>query len=192
MRRLLAFAFLLALAPAASADIALPPGLKYVKPRVQFDGVEKYADHAFFLKFRSSPGNPFAAPPTYVQVKNAEPFTLEAARRIAGLELYALPAKDAEKLRADDPSYKWLDDKTPGVLRASLTPPSTVAPVTVKEAPVTPYRVAIKEGKLTAIKAEVEKKSEAPHEDRIRTAFAAGALALGLALTGLWFVRRKK
>jgi hypothetical protein len=192
MRRLHALGLALIVVSVAAADVPLPPDLRYVKPRVRFLGVENYPEQAFFLKFRTANGNPFAAPPVHVEVKNAEPFTLLTARRITGVELFALPAREAKKRRAEDSSLKWLDPKTPGLLSAGVKAPPTVTSRKDSEVPVTTYKVTIKDGKLIVESPTVEKKSEAPGIDRTRTLVAGLAFAVGLALLGLWFARKNR
>jgi hypothetical protein len=190
---MLALTLTLIVASAAVADVPLPPDLRYVKPRVRFQGVEKYPRLAFFLKFRTSNGNPFAAPPVYVEVKNAEPFTLEAARRISGVELFALPVEEARKRRVEDGSFKWLNPRTPGVLSATVKAPPTVSSRKDSEVPVTTYQVTInKDGKLSVESVTAERKSEAPSIDRTRTLAAGVTFAVGMALFGLLFARRKR
>jgi hypothetical protein len=193
MRRpfLLATAVCLLLAAAATADVPLPPDLKHVTPRVRFEGLDKAADYVFFLKYNSGNGNPFAAPPRYVEVKNAEPFEMGGGRRIVGVALFAVPRADAAKLREKDPTMAWLSDKTPGVLKADVQAPSTVVSVKVTEVPVTTYRVRLADDKLKVEMAPVEeKRGEAPAR-RLGLVVVGLSLSLSLALFGLWFVRRR-
>src|SRR5262245_8610942 len=128
MRRLclLALAGCLGAVAAATADVPLPSDKKYVTPRVRFLGVDQFADQAFFLKYNSGNGNPYAAPATVVEVKNAEPFEMRGGRRIVAVQLFAVARAEAARLREQDPKMAWLSDKTPGVLKADLPAPSTV------------------------------------------------------------------
>jgi hypothetical protein len=144
----------------AAAGEAPPVPPRYIQPRVQFDGVEKYPRHTFFLKYRTSNGNPFGAPALYVEVKNSDPITLEAKRLLSGVDLFAVDAEEAVRLREQDPSLKWLNHMTPGLLRVRLTAPSTVSSSKEREAPVTKYKVAIKGGKLVVEGPPAEKKNE--------------------------------
>jgi hypothetical protein len=186
---LVAVLLVLAAVSPAPADLPLPSNLKYVTPRVRFDGLDKHADHAFFLKYHSGQGNPYASPPRCLEVKNAEVFEMAGGRRIAGAQLFAVPREEAEKLRAKDPTLGWLNDKTPG-LKASVPAPSTVAPKTTREVPVTAYRVAINGEKL-GVETVKEKRSEAAPENRLRLLIVGTALALSLSLLGVWLVRRR-
>jgi hypothetical protein len=195
MRRLTLLALCLALAAAslASADVPLPPDVKYVTPRVRFEGIDKYADYVFFLKYYSGQGNPFASPPKYIEVKNTEAFDMTGGRRIVNVQLFAVAREDAAKLQAKDASLAWLSDKTPGVVVASVIAPSTTAPASVKEVAVTTYRVKLEEGKLTVEKLPADKKrTEAPAGDRLPLAIIGTALAASLALFGLWLARRRR
>jgi hypothetical protein len=193
MRRpfLLASAVCLLTAAAATADLPLPPDLKQVTPRVRFEGVDKLADYAFVLKYNSGNGNPLAAPPKYIDVKNAEPFEMPGGRRIALVQLFAVPRAEAAKLRENDPTMAWLSDKTPGVLKADVQAPSTVAPAKATEVPVTTYRVSMAGDKLKVEMVKTEEKRGQGPTGRVGVAVAAGAAALALALLGLWFVRRR-
>jgi hypothetical protein len=175
----------------ATADVPLPPDVKYVTPRVRFEGVDKYAEHVFFLKYNAGPGNPLAAPPTIVEVKNTEPFEMTGGRRLANVHLFAVPRTDVAKLREKDPKMGWLSDSTPGVLKAPLTPPSTTASIKLKEVPITSYRVVIEEAKLKVELVPAEnKRGEAP-TNRLPTVVAASAAGLSLAIFGVWFARRR-
>jgi hypothetical protein len=174
----------------AAADVPLPSDLKYVTPRVRFEGVDKQADYVFFLKYSAGNGNPFAVPPRITEVKNAEPFEMSGGRRIAGVQLFAVPRADLARLREKDPT-NWLSDKTPGVLTATLAPPDTVVSKKLSEVPVTPYRVSVEDGKLKVEKLPVENKRGAAPADRLPRVIAACAASLSLALFGVWFVRRR-
>jgi hypothetical protein len=179
------------------ADVPLPPNQKYIDPRVQFEGVGKYEDQVFVLKFNTGSGNPFAGPPVYLDVKNSEPFNLNAQRRLVNMELFAVERKEYEKHK-NEPKKDWLTTKTAGVLSAGINAPGTVAPADQKEVPVTRYRVEISDGKLKVEKAATEKKQSdaSPAEPRSSLAnvpsLAVGvALALSMATFGLWLVRRR-
>ena len=175
---------------AASADVPLPPDQKYVTPKVRFEGVDKQADYVFFLKYNAGNGNPFAAPPQVIEVKNAEPFEMPGGRRIVAVQLFAVPRGDAAKLRETNPK-DWSTDKTPGVLKADVTAPSTVVSAKLKEAPVTTYRVAVADGKLKVERLPAEeKRGEAPGY-RLPVVVAALTVSLSLALFGVWFMRRR-
>ena len=180
-----------ALSP-AWADAPLPKNLKYATPRVRFDDLDKHAEYAFFLKYNSGRGNPFASPPYRMELKNGEVFEMKGGRRIAGMQLFALPRDDAEKLKAKDPTLAWVNEKTEGLLKANVIQPSTTAPADTKEVPVTAYRAAIKENKLTVeILPRDQKRSEAPTENPFRLTMVGICLAASLALFGLWAVRRR-
>src|SRR5947208_14851459 len=97
----------LLVATAAFADVPLPKDLKCVDPRVRFDGVEKYADHAFFLKFKTFSGGPANTPFTTIEVKDAKDFNLKARRRIIDMHLLAIERKDFDQRKKDDPSMTW-------------------------------------------------------------------------------------
>jgi hypothetical protein len=192
MRRslLLALVGCLVWVSAAAADVPLPSDKKYVTPKVSFEGVDKQADYVFFLKYNAGNGNPFAAAPTVIEVKNAEPFDMAGGRRIAAVQLFAVPKADAAKLRETNPK-EWGTDKTPGVLKADVTAPNTVVSSKLKEVPVTTYRVSVADGKMKVeMLAAENKRGEAP-ADRLPRVAAASAAALSLALFGIWFARRR-
>jgi hypothetical protein len=187
---LLALAVLGICVTAATADVPLPSDLKYITPRVRFEGVDKEADYAFFLKYRAGNGNPFAAAPQVLEIKKTEPVEMAGGRRLAEVQLFAVPRADVAKLREKDPT-NWLSDKTPGVLLATVEPPSTVVSKKLTEVPVTVYRVSLKEGKLKVEKVPEETKRGAAPTDRLPWVMAASAASLSLALFGLWFARRR-
>src|SRR5689334_14933680 len=122
MHRLTLFAILLGLvtAPTALGDVRPPPvKLKYVMPRVSFQGVEKHPNLAFVLRFNSGDGNAFSGPLSTFEIKDSQPFTLTGAGKfIAGVHVLAIDRKEFDKRRADDARLTWLTDKTLGVLKA--------------------------------------------------------------------------
>ena len=193
MRRstLLALFVGLMVASVASADIPLPKDQKYITPRVRFEDVDKYADQVFFLRYHSGAGNPYAGPPTILEVMNAEAFEMKVGRRLASVQLFAVPRDEAAKLRAKDPTLAWVSDKTPGLLVSKVDSPSTVGSVKDKEVPVTAYRVKIKDGKLTVETLPSEKRGEAPADGRLPLVVFGTLVSMSVILFGLWFVRRR-
>jgi hypothetical protein len=173
------------------ADIPLPPDIKYVDPRVSFEGIDKYPDQVFLLRYLTFTGGPGKTPYSLVEVKDGNPFNLNAQRRLINVQLLTMKRDDYEKRAKDNPPSKWLDDKTEGVVVAKLATPPTTAPSTVKEAPVTQYRVEFKDGKLTAEKLE-EKKGSLASPPGLPPVWAVGLVgSLCVASLGLWFVRRR-
>jgi hypothetical protein len=192
MKRLSFFAALTAVITASTvvADVPLPPGIQYVVPRVRFAGVEKYPDHVFYLKFTTGTGAPKT--PMRFEVKKAEPITLTGSqRRITNMYLLALDRKEFEKRKGEDATFAWLSEKTPGVLSASLIPPSTTGSTKDKEVPVTEYEAAITDGKLTVSKVKMKASSELAPDREMRPWVIGIAIALSLAFFGVWFVRRR-
>ncbi len=174
-------------AAAVSADVPLPKDLKYIDPRVSFEGIDKQGDYVFYLRYLTFAGGPAGVPHTLVEVKDAKPFNLNAQRRLFDMSLLAMERKEFAKRKQDDASLKWLTDKTPGVLKATITPPSTTAPASVKEAPVTTYRISIKDGKLSAEVVKDAKRSDAGP----LPGWGFGlVLAFSIAGLGIWFARR--
>jgi hypothetical protein len=174
------------------ADIALPPDFKYVEPMVRFEGVDKHEDYVFYLRYQTGNGNPFAVPASLVEIKDAKAFPMRSQRRIADTHVLAMVRKDFDARKASEPSMDWFKDKTPGVLRANIATPNNILNTSKeKKLPVMTYRVAIKDGKLSAetVKESTEKRSEAGPSGLMSIGvFAAVAAAIG---AGLWFVRRK-
>lgn len=187
---LFASALVLVSAAVASADVPLPKDLKYVDPRVSFEGIDKQADYVFYLRFLSFTGAPVGVPHMLIEVKDAKPFNLKAQRRLTDMSLLAMERKDFDKRKQDDASLKWLTDKTPGVLKAAIATPSTTASVNVKEVPVTAYKVTLKDGKLSAELVKDAKRSEAPAGPLPVWGFGL-VLAFSIAGLGLWFARRR-
>ncbi len=192
MVRMLSLVVLLIPIPAAFADIPLPKGVRRIKPVVRFEGIEKHADHVFFLRYLSSVGPPIdGVPPMMVEVKDAAPIELFAGRFIQVYEFFALNRDDFNKRVKDDPSRKWLTEKAPGVLRADMRGPITTATERDKVDPVTVYRVSIRNGKLHADMVKDAKRSEVPLDAPF--GFWAYGLALTISLTcfGVWYARRR-
>ena len=193
MNRLAILAFALSVAVSTAwADVPLPSDLKYIDPRMRFDGVEEHKDYVFHLRFLTFSGGPANTPYRLIEVKDAKPFDLKSQRRLTGMALLAMERKEFDKRAKDDPSLKWLTDKTEGVLKASINAPSTVGSVKDKEVPVTEYKTSIKDGKLSAELQKKEKpRSEAAPDGRLPQLAFGVFSALSLAVLGIWFVRRR-
>jgi hypothetical protein len=188
----LAVAGCLLIVTAASADVPLPNDLQYVDPRVSFEGIDKHADYVFHLRYLTFSGGPGGVPHRLVEVKDARPFNLNAERRLMNMSLLAMPRQEFDKRAKEDPSLTWLTDKTEGVLQAGVTPPSTTAPAGSKEVPVTTYRVAIRDGKLTVEMVEDHKQGEATPPPGLWPVWVLGVVsACCLAWFGVWFARRR-
>jgi hypothetical protein len=188
---LFAWAIIFVSASVASADVPLPKDIKYVDPRVSFEGIDKQADHVFYLRFLSFNGGPAGAPYTLIEVKDSKPFNLKAQRRLTDMSLLAMERKEFDKRKQDDASLKWLTDKTPGVLKASIATPATTASVNIKEVPVTAYRVTLKDGKLSAELVKEGKRSEAAPAGPLPVWGFGLVLAFAIAGLGIWFARRR-
>ena len=169
----------------------LPKGYKVAEPSVRFTGTDKCADHVFYLNNRTAY---FDFGHGLVEVKGSEPITLAFKTKdyIPNLHvvLLAVERRDFEKRKKEDVSLKWLIDEKYGVLSAKLTPPETTASAAAREIPVTTYRVTLKEGKLSAEKAE-QKKSDAGNRSGSLPPWILGIVSsLSIAWLGIWFARR--
>src|ERR1051326_9055626 len=104
-------------------DLPAPKGSIHVDPRVRFEGMTKHAYHVFFLRY-SSGFLPNGIPPLLIELKENNTFALHTGRRIFSFEVVALDRKEFDKRAKADPTLKWLTDKTPGVLKTDVEPPS--------------------------------------------------------------------
>lgn len=169
----------------------VPKGHKVAEPPVRFEGTDKHADYVFYLHYWTNFGTN-----ALVEVKGAEPIKLKFSDRdnivpSVHMGLLAVERPEFEKRKKQDPSLKWLAEGKDGVLAAELkATPETIAPATVKEVPVTTYRVTLKDGKLSAEKME-PKKSGAANPAGMVPSWAFGLVSsLSIAWLGLWFARR--
>jgi len=201
MSRKLAMALVssLALVAAVFANAGPPPlpkGHKVAEPPVRFEGIDKHPDHIFHLCY----GGTFLGV-TVVEIKDANVIKLkfkfglnsqDHKPNLSYMALVAMERKEFEKRQKENPSLKWLYDepKAKGVLEAKLVPPATTVPITVKEIPVTTYRVTLKNGKLSAEKVEDKKRgAEGPTGSLSPLTFGI-ASSLSMAWLGIWFARR--
>lgn len=181
----------LAFTSVASADIPLPGNLKYIDPRVQFEGIDQLPDHVVYLRFLTFTGGPGGVPHRLMPVKDSKPFALNAQRRLFDMSLVALDRKEFEKRAKEDPTLAWLTDKTEGALVAKIQAPPTTGPALLKEAPVSTYRVQLKDGKLSAEMVKAEKSGQA-NPSGLLPLWAVGILsATGFAWFGVWMARRR-
>lgn len=185
-----AAAAVLVLASRGAADVPLPPNLKYFEPQLAFEGVGKHPDTVFYLRFKTFTGGPAGVPYTTIEVKDDKAFVLKAQRRIIDFKLLAVERKDFERRAKDAPTLAWLSDKATGVQAASLPTPTTVGDKTLKELPVSTYKVTLKDGKLS-VEPPSPFKTATPRTSAPVANWAAGILAAaGLAWIGLWWTRR--
>ena len=188
----IALTLLLSLPVAAlRADIPLPPNLQYVDPVVSFEGIAKLVpEYEFRLRYLTFVGGPSGVPYTYKKVSGESGFALGASRRLIDMQLLGLKRDEFQRREKEDPSLRWLNDKTPGVLAAEVQAPSTVAE-RGRPSPAAEYRVSLKDGKLTVERIEkAEKKAGAASP--WSTWIAGIALSLGIAGLGLWLSRSLK
>jgi hypothetical protein len=170
----------------------LPKDRKIAEPPVSFEGIDKHADYIFHLYYSG----------TYIgsdliEVKDANAIILkfklpkDRVPVVSSMSLLAMDRTEFDKRKKDDPSLKWLNAETKGVLSAKLSPPPTTVPVTVKEIPLTTYRVTLKDGKLSAEKVEDEKKGEKEPTGLLPTWTFGIAGSVSIAWLGIWVARRR-
>ena len=195
-RALSVAAILLALSGAwAVADVPVP-GHKQVQPRLRFDFENPAATsaYAFFLKYRRSPGNPYAGELHVHAVPPGEPVDLAGTgQRFAEMALVAVPREGAPPA-GTVPDEAWLAKPASGTLQASVEEPSVWRPITDRdEHPLVPYRVTLADGKLTVTPPPDEPEAAASRVGWLPVpAWVVGLLASVLvAGTGVWVVRRR-
>ena len=184
----LSFVLLSTFVSNASADTAPPPGHKRVNPYVRFEGIEKHADHLFYVQLQTFSGGPGPKPNRLSQVIDSAPFTFYAEDRIQTLFLLAIERKEFDKRSKDETSLEWLTDKADGVKSALINSRSTT------------YCVSLKDGKLTLelvkelkhTEAEDQRRTEAPPSSLLPMWAFGLVSALSLAGLGIWFVRRRR
>jgi hypothetical protein len=179
------------LANAGPPPSPLPTGHRVADPSVRFEGTDRHKDRVFCLVSAVA-----ITGTTVTEVKGEEPikldFKLTDRKPQVYLFLVAVERAEFERRKKEDPTHAWLKPLEPpaGVLKVRLTAPETTVPATVKEIPVTTYRVAIKDGKLTAERAD-EKPADPKGPSGMLPMLGFGlAVSLSLAWLGLWFARR--
>jgi hypothetical protein len=188
-------ALLFLLPSAARADMPLSGAVRQVTPQLRFDNLDDYPDYRFYLQYRRGDGNPFAAPLQIVEVFSGKPAPVAGeGRRVADLALLAAPRDQAlpdfrRDTRGPAPEF-------PGFLRATNLeePATTVSVLDATSYYLTPYRVAVRDGKLevTALREEAVYPGGRAGRALLPYWPAAAALAATvLAGAGVWFVRRR-
>jgi hypothetical protein len=192
---LAATAFFLALSGRwALADVPVP-GHKQVQPRLRFDfdGPAGTSGYAFYLKYRRSPGNPYAGDLHVHAVTPGEPVDLGGTgQRFAEMALLAVPRPTAPPA-GTLPDEAWLSKPVDGTLQAPVEEPYVWRPITdPDEHPIIPYRVTLADGKL-GVTAAPEPASAAAGVGWLQVpVVAVGLLAsLLIAGTGVWMIRRR-
>lgn len=156
----LAIAATLTFAAAISANSgppSLPKEHRVHEPSVCFEGIDKHADHVFYLRF-----NIIYRGLTLIEVKDDKAIKLNLGftdrKPVFGeMVLLAIERKAFEQRKKDDPSLKWLKETNEGLLVAKLDPPESTVPVSVKTNATMTYRVTLKEGKLSVDKVDEKK-----------------------------------
>jgi hypothetical protein len=172
-----------------NADIPLPSNLKYIDPRVQFQGIEDYPDHIFYLRFKTFSGGP-GGDSRLIKVKDSQPFPLNAQRRLMYMSLLAMDRKKFTQRAQEDPGLTWLKGESKDVLSALVQEPSTVAPASITKSPVTSYRVSLKDNKLS-VERLPDDQAIAGGGAWLDARWGIGIGQFGcLAGLGVWFARR--
>lgn len=182
---------LIAAAVSANAGPApLPKDRKVAEPPVRFDGLEKHPDYVFHLRYHV-----LYSDTTMIEVKDANAIKLkfkwtDRSPSMTYMALLAMERKEFDRRKKEDSSLKWLEAKADGVLEVKLTPPATTVPLTVKEIPVTTYRIDLKDGKLGAEKVE-DKKGDGEKPTGLLPMWTLGIISsLSITWLGIWCVRR--
>ncbi|WP_425617475.1 hypothetical protein NA78x_001153 [Anatilimnocola sp. NA78] len=169
------------------ADLPLPPNEEYIKPRMQFTGIETYPEYVFQLRHQSSAGNPTSGVHKYEAVRNDTPFTLDVERRIGDFQLLAMKRDAFEKRAQADPSLQWLTSETDGVLAADVDEPSVIGEKYRRLEVINVSRVEVKDGKLVVTTEPLKSEVRIPGitwwiNVGLAILLAAGMVALGLRL----------
>lgn len=169
----------------------LPKDQKVAEPPVQFEGIDKHADYVFHLSFHI-----IYVGSSLVEVKDSNAFKLDFKRTdispsVSYMALLAMERKAFEQRKKEDPSLKWLTTETDGVLEAKLTPPKSTVPITVKEIPVTTYRVKLENGKLSATKVETKKGGGEEPIGFLPPWVFAMVGSFSIAWLGVWFAQSR-
>jgi hypothetical protein len=143
----------------APADMAFP-GYNWQEPHLRFAGLENHPDYVFYLKYQSGPGNPGVGKRNAVRITSGEPFTLPETgrRRFIHTALVAVPRGSLPSADTD-PDWEWLSEKTSGVLEARLDDNDLDRSYWITDPNnhyVTPYQVAIQEGRLEVTRLPLE------------------------------------
>ncbi|MBI3823376.1 MAG: hypothetical protein HY289_11960 [Planctomycetes bacterium] len=185
MQRVLLAAIFAILLTASSvrADIPLPAGTRYIDPRVRFIGIEKLDGYVFFMLYEA--GDPrFSFGPVQVPVKNDREITVSSpGKYFGGTRLLAIARKDFDKLKKGS-----IDEKTPGVLIATFPAPPNTASRFLVRAPLSEYRVTLKDGKFDVKPASKLLRSEAAPLPAWSVVIAC---AFSLAAVGIVLLRRR-
>lgn len=129
-------------------------------------------------------------------MKDSKSFTLDFKTKnrtpdVSYMALLVMDRKVFEQRKKDDPSLKWFTAQAVGVLEAKLSPPNTTVPATVKEIPVTTYRVTLENGKLSATKEERKKGGGEEPIGFLPPWVFASVGSLSIAWVGVWFAQRR-
>jgi hypothetical protein len=182
---------LLAFAAEARADV-IPEGQKWITPQVRFDNLGDYPDHEFYLTY-SAGGGPVQYWLHHVLVVPARVPVAIPHGRVANVSLVAVPRGKA-KPPAEPGKEEWPPKDMPGVLRSApmdrligwrpISDPNNQY--------VTPYRVAVADGKLVLTPLPVEPPLADGWPARGPLLIAGAALACAIAGAGLWWLLARR
>jgi hypothetical protein len=171
----------------------VPKGKKVIEPVLRFEGIDKHADHVFYLRYAA-----YYFEGACVEVKDASPVKVAFKNRgdrmpsVSYVALLAVERQDFDKRKKDDPSLKWMMYDKPGVLEAKLPRPETTAPIESKDVPEATYRVSMKDGKLHAEPMEMKKKDADQSTGLLPTWMFGIVCSLSITWCGIWFARKNR
>lgn len=191
MRTTLTVAITLLFGATAAADFPLPAHLKTVDRLVRFEGIEKFPEKIFYLRYSNTNGAPRQTDPPTLARAGAETIRLAPGRHMHRFEILAVDRGAFDEHEKSGDLAVWLAGSPEGILVASPPPPSDAAPISSLTPPVTTYRLSIQNGSLD-VEAISPPLVERAVTGNLPIVVYGSAIALGVAAAGLWFVRRRR
>lgn len=168
-------------------------GVRWLEPRLRFDNLANFPDYVFYLRYRRFEGNPRQGSVHVIPVSASEPILLAGTGLgLRDLVLLAVPRRLTPP--PGDGNGSWPNENIPGVLRSSLLEePIGWSPAGDRtDYYVTPYRVALGQGRIHLLKLPIEPVRSESSYGGFDLAFCSVILAGVLVLIGvsLWVMRR--
>jgi hypothetical protein len=175
--------------PWEDLEVSAPPKVKYSDVRIRLEGIGKYPDQVFCVRYTASVSDASGGNKVsheVVEVKNSDAVTLNTD---GNLQVLTMKRDEFKGLAKADPTLRWMNAETKGVMVADAQLPRDEPLLVIT------CKVTVKSGFLflTKSKLTVQVVSDNRHGRLPLPPIWALGIVTSLLMTGLglWFTRRR-